>query len=889
MTRRYSLITFTVFAMLLASSCSTDQPNQTETTAVHSSPTELEQSIQIMETPILDPAKKLWRKFLTFDEIMTGFQFSSPFEESALTIPAHAPPAAHTFEGRLELVGEMENGNVKILHGDPGVGPEWIHLPEFDLEFVQYEGYIVPATRGLIITEHPYWNYIIGPGRAWFEEEDEGYSRASFPFALVWKGSNAIFNGVMTFLFNDQQISKVWYQTTQETSISLSMNLYGLLDAVYHPGTPANGDQLKNDFARELADRFPTKPIEDIAQDYPGIDISAFGRGVSRDHMTWYGFVVNGVNYIGGCQTRFGTYPYCEYMRAPSYSTAKSAFVSVAQMRLAQAFESNLPSFLIKDFVPETDESIGDWSRVTFDNTLDMATGNYRSSGFMEDEENFATDPFWTEDYYADIIAAALNWPNSNSPGVQWVYRTSDTFILTRALQNYLNTQLNTESDVFQYVVDEVYQTIKVNPGTYSVLRTKDNNWQGQPYGGLGIWWIPDDLAKISTFLNVNHGAYNGDQILHPELLSAALQQNPEDRGVDIDSRRKYNNAFWATRYSEGNGYDCDFWVPHMLGYSGIVIILMPNGATYYYASDNRDFTWDAALKEADKIFPLCQADEPADSEPDSIIGDKLSRSSDGMKMLYVPGNTFMMGSTAGDIDSALSLCRKHYTICNSGYYLTETPQHPVNLDDYWIDETEITNAQYQICVAAGACKAPTTCDQGEPTFLDLSKADHPVVCVDWYGAQDYCQWTGARLPTEAEWEYASRGPDSTIYPWGEPFDGEKLNYCDASCDQSHADEEFNDGYSGAAPVGSYLQGASWMGALDLAGNVFEWAADWMGPYSADRIKNPLGSEAGSEKILRGSSWFYHPSRARGAARDSAPPVMRLDYLGFRCALSAKK
>jgi formylglycine-generating enzyme required for sulfatase activity len=827
------------------------------------------------------------REILTYDELITGFVPASPVAEGALTIPTNDAPAGHTFEGRLELVGEMETGDISILRGDPEVGPELAHLPEFDFEFIQHENYLVPSRRGLIITEHPYWNYLIGPGRVWMEEGDGGYSRASFPFALVWKGSNAIFNGVMTFLYNDQHISKVWYQITQETSISTSLDFFGLLDAVYHSGSIDNGEQLRSDFSLEVQDRFPTKPIEELAQDYPGIDLSAFGRGVSSDHMTWYGFVINSVNYIGGCQTRYGTYPYCEYMRAPSYSTAKSAFVSVALMRLAQELDSNVSSLLIKDYLPETTDSIGDWSEVTFDNTLDMATGNYRSAGFMVDEENFATDPFWTEDYYTSIIAAALNWPNSNSPGSQWVYPTSDTFILTRALQNYLNALKDTETDIFQYVVDEVYKPIKINPGTYSVLRTKDNNWQGQPYGGLGLWWIPDDLVKITSLLNVDRGAFDGEQILHPDLVSAALQNNPEDRGVEIDSRRNYNNAFWSTRYSEANGYDCEFWVTQMLGYSGIVVALMPNGTTYYYASDNRDFTWDAALKEADKIIPHCQADGLVNPGPAGNKGDIWSRSSDEMEMLYVPGNTFLMGSTDGDINAAISQCREHYSICNSGYYLMETPQHPVTLDDYWIDQTEVINAQFQECVAAGVCQTPTACGEGDSLSLDSSKVDHPVVCVDWYSSQTYCDWAGARLPTEAEWEYASRGPDSTIYPWGETFDGEKLNYCDASCDQRHADEGYNDGHPGTASVGSYPQGASWIGALDLAGNVFEWTADWMGPYSEEILNNPLGPGAGSEKILRGSSWFYHPARARGAARDSAPPEMRLDYLGFRCALEA--
>jgi hypothetical protein len=93
---------------------------------------------------------------------------------------------------------------------------------------------------------------------------------------------------------------------------------------------------------------------------------------------------------------------------------------------------------------------------------------------------------------------------------------------------------------------------------------------------------------------------------LHPGLLAAALQRDPRDRGVEIDGRRYYNNAFWAQEYGRSDGYSCEFWVPQMLGVSGNVVALMPNGSTYYYFSDNQDFTWDAAVKESDKILPHC-------------------------------------------------------------------------------------------------------------------------------------------------------------------------------------------------------------------------------------------------------------------------------------------
>ncbi len=550
------------------------------------------------------------RTLLTKNDLVNGFDYNSPIDETALAPPNGAASPAYSFEGRLELRGEDRAGEMTVIRGASDQEPEVAHLPEFDFTFVQSEGgYLVPAQRGLIIADHPYWNYILEPGRVWQENGDQGYSRASFPFALVWKGSNATLNGTMTFLFNDTEISKVWYQITQETTISFSADMWGILDATYHPGPVENADQLRNTFARELADRFPTKPIAQLAEDYPGVDVSAFGRGVSPASRTWYGFVVNGVNYVSGCPTRYGEYPYCEYMRAPSYSTAKSAFVSMAMMRLAQKYDPAVPDLLIIDYVPEAMDSPGEWRDVTFNHVLDMSSGNYRSAEFMVDEESWDSDPFWSEEYYAEVIAAAFNWPHSAPPGTQWVYRTSDTFIVTRALQNYLQAHAGPEADIFDFVVDEVYIPLKVGPGAFTVLRTKDDNWQGQPYGGLGMWWVPDDLAKIADFLNAGGGAIGDEQILHPAVLAAALQHDPNDRGVDRNGGGKYNNAFWADTYGKSDGFDCDFWVPQMLGYSGIVVVLMPNGTNYYYASDGRDFTWAAAVREADKIIPHCPGD----------------------------------------------------------------------------------------------------------------------------------------------------------------------------------------------------------------------------------------------------------------------------------------
>jgi hypothetical protein len=543
------------------------------------------------------------RTLLTADALTNGFTFDGPVDESALTPPDDPSPPTHIFEGRLELLGEIENGHINVLRGE--LEPEYRSLPEFDFEFVQDNGYLIPVRRGNLIADHPIWNIILEPGRVWQEAGDGDFSRASLPFALTVKGGNATFNGTLTFLFDDQRVSQVWYQVTQETTTYVRADLWGLLDAVYHPGAVTGSGQIRADFAAELAARMPVKPIEALAEDYPGVDVSAFGRGVTPEHMTWYGVAVNGVNYIGGCRTRFGVYPYCEAMRATSYSTAKSAFAGAALMRLAQKYDAGVAKLLIRDYVPEYEGSAGDWEQVTFNNTLDMATGNYDSAGYMVDDESDKMGEFFGAQPYAERIKAAFRAPHQVDPGARWVYRTSDTFILTRAMHNYLQTREGTDADIYQFVVDEVYRPLGLGPGAFTTMRTADNDWRGQAEGGFGQWWIPDDIARIGTFL-LGGGKINGEQVLQPDLLAAALQQNPADRGVRIDGQRMYNNSFWANRYAESNGYACEFWVTQMLGVSGNVAALFPNGITYYYFSDNQEFTWDAALRESDKIVPLC-------------------------------------------------------------------------------------------------------------------------------------------------------------------------------------------------------------------------------------------------------------------------------------------
>ncbi len=238
---------------------------------------------------------------------------------------------------------------------------------------------------------------------------------------------------------------------------------------------------------------------------------------------------------------------------------------------------------------------------------------------------------------------------------------------------------------------------------------------------------------------------------------------------------------------------------------------------------------------------------------------------SKGTEMLLVPAGTFKMS-------------------CNEGVACV-LPAHVVNLDAFYIDKYEVTNAQYLECELEQQCAPPKN-----PRFYDdKNYRNHPVVFVDWNMAVAYCAWRGARLPTEAEWEKAARGRESFSYPWGNKFDGALLNFCDINCENAGADRNSSDGYGNTAPVGSFAGGVSPYGVYDMAGNVAEWIADWYDEnyYAISPSANPLGPESGLYRVLRGGSFLGNRDAVLAYKREFLNPLTAYNYIGFRCVRDA--
>ena len=240
--------------------------------------------------------------------------------------------------------------------------------------------------------------------------------------------------------------------------------------------------------------------------------------------------------------------------------------------------------------------------------------------------------------------------------------------------------------------------------------------------------------------------------------------------------------------------------------------------------------------------------------------------------MVLVPAGTFWMGSFDDQLQQVAEQCR-----CSPGRYEDELYMREVYVSAFHIDKYEVTNDQFQAFVQATKYETDAEVASSAQTWrtaFTADRGDHPVVSMSWNDANAYCQWAGKRLPTEAEWEKAARGTDARFWPWGSYWDPSRLTLDDGMPDTT------------TTPVGSFPGGASPYGAMDMAGNVWEWVNDWYGLYyyQSGVDRDPPGPDGWEDKVLRGGGFNSGIPDVRTANRHRGGPTGYSPDHGFRCA-----
>ena len=613
------------------------------------------------------------RSLLTYSDLTTTQDPSSPINESAFTIPDNAAMPAFTFEGTLTLNNIASIGGFKDLIGctvhdfevaliNASYCPQ--HLPPFTMDYVQNGSYLIPTNQSEIITgdtQNSYvkLNLILGAGRVWGEATDTGaagtFARASVPITVIEVNGvdGCSRNGVLSFLFNATSISNVRYQVTHETCDSTgatgsNYNLWGQLSATYKPHQVANDLAIANAQAEQIKNQIPIKPIEALVTDYPSsnVNIATFITGVPSSAMSVWGVVYNNVNYIGGCQTRFGTYPYCSEMVVPSQSTAKAFFASLGLAYLVKKYGESVLNAKLSTYIPEmaADPYWKD-SPATLRDASNMATGNYISTinnGAATSDETMMAAYVRAISYQAKLQGAMDRPPHPGEAGTTMVYQTTATFLLLQAETGFLQSKLGPSADLFNSMLRDVYIPAGVSMN-FTTTRTDNasvqgsNPTSGRPFGGWCVFLTVEDMARI-TQLFQNNGMVNGVQLVDRTQMLIAMQRSISDTGVLNVTTDAIGNSYYSVS-AGGNLYSrgvwafpmggiikgCDFRLPMFQGHGGINVDLFPNGISTYDFEDAYVFMGGWATIEVNKLLPICAPTTTSISSSYATIGQDQS------------------------------------------------------------------------------------------------------------------------------------------------------------------------------------------------------------------------------------------------------------------------
>ncbi|MEE9229297.1 MAG: serine hydrolase domain-containing protein [Acidobacteriota bacterium] len=537
---------------------------------------------------------------------------------------ADAGRARHAFEGALILSSAEMRTSPEKFTARTVLGRDTKLFPGVSLSFFTYEDHLVPVNRNLIRVGSlepggTFWDILVSPGQIWSEPDDEGWSRASFPFALANALEGESHNGVATFLFRDNEVSGVRYQIVTQTTpyyVADFFAAWGQLEARFEATPIENLETLKSEYEEELANRFPVATWSELEALVGPEMLEGFDGPINPENIILLGLIYNGTLYRTACRTPYGDLPYCDVSRFGIWSVTKTAAASVAMLRLAEKYGVEVFQLRILDYL-DVDPPHDGWDEVTFGDALNMATGigegsetidpNNPSDGYLVRYEEWYDVESAGEKITAILAGSNHPW----GPGEVMRYRDQDIFLLGAAMDGFLKGQEGPDADLWEFIQREIYRPIGIQHAPANLTLEPDGS-DGLPQIAGGYYPTLEDLARIARLIQ-NRGAHEGRQILHGGKLAEMMYQTPI-RGLTFGSsggptHGSYHMAVWHRAFVAGP--DCRVELSYMSGWGGHKVLLLPNGLTALRiaradAGDQAAGDLSGMARAAHRLKPLC-------------------------------------------------------------------------------------------------------------------------------------------------------------------------------------------------------------------------------------------------------------------------------------------
>ena len=512
--------------------------------------------------------------------------------------PEWALEAAHPFSGSVSFT---DTELIFPIEREPYSGEKV--FPGFAIDFVTHEGDLIPVQPDIIYTRHQsnsFWDVIVGAGNVWQEETDGAWSRASFPLTLTDRYMGQARNCVATFVYTPAAISNVYVQCSQETADSNADqvgNMRVMLQADYQPTTFSDYEQVVEDHNSRLLRRLPVFPIATV--DTNNAVGTRFDAVRQTNAPTSVGAVIiDGTMYGLPPNTRHGRYPYPRDMRHGVYSVTKSMAGALALFYFAERYGEEIFDEPITDYVPALSGHPG-WQGVTFGHTLNMATGVEAS----EEAEHLLNILVLARSAEEAITNIATLGDYPEGPGERFNYASTNFFVLSYALQNYVR-RIEGEGVRYWDLVRENVLT-PIGAEDFTLLHTVEaDGSKGLPILAYGALPTIDEAAQIALLFS-NEGRHNGQQLLHRGKTRDALGRTEwsgystggDDRGMN------YQHSFWSTTVGTS---ECEVEVVYMLGYGGNYVLFLPSGAIVIRFMDEHDYDLSGLVRDVEKLKSSC-------------------------------------------------------------------------------------------------------------------------------------------------------------------------------------------------------------------------------------------------------------------------------------------